>query len=613
MVIARLQTLLTVANPKSKFPRQFWFGLSLAFAALYGWQVLQQAFSGEYVASDDARQHVFWMQRFLDPELFPQDLIADYFQSVAPVGYSTFYHLFAALGIEPLLLSKLLPFGLGLVAVGYCFVLCLEIFPVPAAGLISSLLFQQNLWMWDDLASATPRAFLHPIFLAFLYYFVRKSRVPCVISIALLGGFYPQYVLVATGVCLLSLLTWEQGKVKWSRDRRDLRFYLSCLAVAFVVLLTYALKSSDFGPIVTVAEAKQFPEFLPGGRSIFFTEDWGRYWISGERSGIQPSLDPPLLCAGLLLPWVWRFGDRFSLVQHLQPNIRVLFNLTISAFFCFFAAHLLLFKLHLPGRYTHHSLRIVLSISAAIVLTTFMKFIFEWVEGKFFSLPSSIEFRSPVNQVKFSLKYGNFMVSEFFPKWCSYRVVSLLVFMLLFGYLIGYPTSLKNYPKTNYEKIGKYPELYQFFEKQPKDIQIASLSLEASNIPTFSHRSILAGYEYAIPYHLGYYNEFRDRTFEMIHAHYTPNLKQLKTFIKKYGIDFWVIDDRAFSLDYLQTNPWISQYRELLAPIKKDLTQKQIPALEGLTQQCTRHRFGNILVVPTTCILEASKVYNFLK
>jgi hypothetical protein len=344
-------------------------------------------------------------------------------------------------------------------------------------------------------------------------------------------------------------------------------------------LLTYALKSSDFGPIVTVAEAKQFPEFLPGGRSIFFTEDWGRYWISGERSGIQPSLDPPFLCAGLLLPLIWQFGDRFSLVQHLQPNVRVLFNLTISAFCCFFAAHAWLFKLHLPGRYTHHSLRIVLSISAAIVLTTFLKFIFEWIDRGF----------------------------------RNYQVLSLVVSFLIFSYLIGYPTSLKNYPKTNYEKIGKYPELYQFFKKQPKDIQIASLSLEASNIPSFSHRSILAGYEYAIPYHLGYYNEFRDRTFEMIHAHYTPNLQQLKTFIKKYGIDFWVIDDRAFSLDYLQTNPWISQYRQLLAPIKKNLTQKQIPALEGLTQQCTSHRFGNILVVPTTCILEASKVYNFLK
>lgn len=579
MFVDRLQAFLTAANPKSKFPGRFWFGLSLAFAAIYGGQVLQQGLSSEYVASDDARQHVFWMQRFLDRELFPNDLIADYFQSVAPIGYSTFYHIFATLGIEPLLLSKILPLILGMVATGYCFFLCLEFFPVPAAGFIGALLYQQNLWMWDDLASATPRAFLHPIFLAFLYYFVRKSLFPCLVAIALLGGFYPQYVLVAAGVCFLSVLSWERGRIKWGGDRQVLRFSLSCLLVAFGVLLIYALNSSDFGPIVTVAEAKQMPEFLPGGRSIFFTEDWGRYWISGERSGIQPSLDPPLLCAGLLLPLLWKFRNRFALLQHATPQLKIVLDLTISAFFLFFAAHALLFQLHLPGRYTHHSLRVVLAISAAIVLITLLSSVLRWIETR-------------------SSGYG---------------ILSVSISLLLFSYLILYPTSLTHYPKTNYEKIGKYPELYQFFEKQPKDIQIASLSLEASNIPTFSHRSILSGYEYAIPYHLGYYTQFRDRTFDTIRAHYTPNLKELKAFIKQYSIDFWVIDDRAFNRDYLQTNPWISQYRQLLAPIKKNLQQKQIPALEGLTQQCTSQRFGNILVVPTSCILEAPKVYNFLK
>jgi len=34
----------------------------------------------------------------------------------------------------------------------------------------------------------------------------------------------------------------------------------------------------------------------------------------------------------------------------------------------FFAAHALLFKLHLPNRYSEHSLRIVLAIAAAITL-----------------------------------------------------------------------------------------------------------------------------------------------------------------------------------------------------------------------------------------------------
>ncbi|WP_199248376.1 hypothetical protein [[Phormidium] sp. ETS-05] len=59
---------------------------SITFAIIYGIMALQKAFKTPYVVQDDARQHVFWMQRFIDPELFPDDFITDYFQSVAPGG-----------------------------------------------------------------------------------------------------------------------------------------------------------------------------------------------------------------------------------------------------------------------------------------------------------------------------------------------------------------------------------------------------------------------------------------------------------------------------------------------------------------------------------------------
>src|SRR3712207_5796362 len=103
MPIARLQSLLTAPIAgTSKSRLGFWFSLSLTFAAIFALWGLKQGFSSEYVVQDDARQHVFWMQRFLDPTLFPNDLIADYFQSVAPSGYIAVYRLMAALGINPL-------------------------------------------------------------------------------------------------------------------------------------------------------------------------------------------------------------------------------------------------------------------------------------------------------------------------------------------------------------------------------------------------------------------------------------------------------------------------------------------------------------------------------
>ena len=68
-----------------------WFGLSITIALIYSFMGLQEAFSSSYVIHDDVRSHVFWMYRFVDPDLFPNDLITDYFQSVAPYGYTTLY------------------------------------------------------------------------------------------------------------------------------------------------------------------------------------------------------------------------------------------------------------------------------------------------------------------------------------------------------------------------------------------------------------------------------------------------------------------------------------------------------------------------------------------
>ena len=170
-----IKTLNKILLPDTKISQKqvfFWFSLSLIFTAVYAILALQQAFSSEYVVQDDARQHVFWMLRFIEPNLFPDNLIADYFQSVAPAGYSNFYRGFAALGISPLLLNKLLPLGLGLIASGYFFAFSMQILPLPITSFMATLMFNQNIWRKDDLVSATPRAFIYPLFLAFFILFV---------------------------------------------------------------------------------------------------------------------------------------------------------------------------------------------------------------------------------------------------------------------------------------------------------------------------------------------------------------------------------------------------------------------------------------------------------
>ena len=190
---------------RSKY--NFWFTLSIITAILFSLSGLQLAFQSPYIIQDDARQHIFWMQQFNDHNLFSGDLIADYFRSVAPWGFTNLYKLISGLGIDVISLNKFAPLLIGVATTIYCFLVCLEIFPIPFAGFMSSLLLNQNLWMLDDLSSGTPRAFIYPLFLAFIYYLLRYNTLFCALSIILQGLFYPQTVLISGAVLTLRLLS----------------------------------------------------------------------------------------------------------------------------------------------------------------------------------------------------------------------------------------------------------------------------------------------------------------------------------------------------------------------------------------------------------------------
>ena len=117
--------------------------------------------------------------------------------------------------------SKIVPSFLGLALTSYCFALTLEILPLPFTGFVASLLLNQNLWLQDGLVSGTPKAFALPLFVAFLYYFVRRSLLGVCLTIIGLGLFYPTLVFICSGLLVISLFRLENfrlmnfNSIKW--------------------------------------------------------------------------------------------------------------------------------------------------------------------------------------------------------------------------------------------------------------------------------------------------------------------------------------------------------------------------------------------------------------
>jgi len=130
------------------------------------------------------------------------------------------------MGINPLLLNKLLPPVLGVLTTGYCFGVCLEMLPLPGAGFTATLLLNQIIWMKDDLVSATPRAFAYPLFLAFLYYLLRRS----LLGSAVLRTILSHYVSAGLDPTVISLREWTTSSVPEPKRLSAVCDWTSCSA-----------------------------------------------------------------------------------------------------------------------------------------------------------------------------------------------------------------------------------------------------------------------------------------------------------------------------------------------------------------------------------------------
>ncbi|NER81617.1 MAG: hypothetical protein F6K42_19045 [Leptolyngbya sp. SIO1D8] len=563
---SQIFSLLTRQSQKSK---TFWLSLSIVLAIIYGLLGIQQAFNGDYVVQDDARQHIFWMQRYMDPELFPNDLLADYFQAVAPVGYSGLYKVMAMLGVEPDFFSKILPPFLGVIAAIYSFLISLEILPIPFTGFLSSFIFSQNLWCSDELSSATPRAFLYPLILAFLYYFIRKSHLICLILIGLQTIFYPQISLISLGLVVLSLIRWQAGRISLSKNWKDyLLFVLGFCLILGLVLYTRSL--AEYGPVVTRLEAQNMPEFQSGGRNSFFRSGV-EYWF-GERSGImhRRTFTPVTTAAGLMLPLLLWLPWKTKIRKQITPNINCLVQVLLVSFLLFALAHLLLFQLHLPNRYVGYTNRVLLSLAAGPALTILLEDIFDrcqtWKQS--ISLNKGWRFVRHISSIS----------SEVLPLTFLFAASTVILFY--------YPLLLGEFPKTSYYNFDDAQPIYEFFAAQPKDIMIASFSDESSNLSTFSARSTLVSREHGLAYHKGYYGQFRQRAEDLIRAQYSDDPAILLAFIQTYGIDFWLLDDYAFQATYISNDRWLNQFQPMADEAVLQLSQGRDSVLQQSVAGC---------------------------
>lgn len=571
--VSLTMALAHILKPQSRI----WLVLSLLICLLYSGQSLGEAFEGPYVIQDDARQHIFWMQRYVDPTLFPQDLIADYFQSVAPPGYKAFYYLWTRVGMDPLFISKLLPALLGVITTGYYFGVSVQIFPIRAGAFLACLLLNQALWMEDDLVSATPRAFLYPLFAAFLYYLLQRAVVPCIAAIVALALFYPQMALLGLAVLTLRLLRWSVG-LKFTLTAVHWQLWAGGLVSVALILGLYQLTSTEFGPLITVTQAQQLPIFNQVddyfGRAFYFHENPFLFWLVGPRTGLVFwGLMSPLMLAALALPISLIRHRRSPLTQTTTSEVSLLGQICLGAVGLYLLAHLVAFQLHFPNRYVYHGARFVLPIAASAALISY-------------GAPRLRYFLSKPQRSQPSVPWRHLW------QWLQFSLATALILI---------PLSLRFSVANQLYITGRAPELYAFLHQQPPSTLVASIDREADNLPTFAHRPILVGREYALPYHWGYFQPFQHRALSLITAHYTTDLTLVQAFNREFGIDFWLLRRDAFDPGYVRGNRLIQEFQKTSDSLAA-LESGSAPALAQLVPLCTRLATDRYVLLDAACM-----------
>jgi hypothetical protein len=510
------------------------------------------------------------MVRFRDPELFPNDLIAEYYQAVAPPGYAALYWALVWLA-EPLLVSKLVPIGLALIAAGFTFLLVRRLHPAPVCAFLASLLAVWYAWQYADLASGTPRAFQLPLLAAQLWA-LTSGRLAVATAIAPLAALlYPSAGVLAVAVMGAHLLRLRRWRPTLSSRRAD---WLACLVAGLLaggLLLAFQQRAAIYGPTPTAAQAGEMAEFRQNGRAAFFDRNPYRYWIADSYSGLDlwavdrvfgvPIFWVYLALAGLL-PLLLLVGRRSAVVRALSGRSIVLLQLLGASFALFFLAHALLFQLYLPSRFVKFSLPLVFAVAAGLAIGMLVGLLGARLAGQ-----------------------------------RAHAVVSALALglaLLLMLYPSGDPTQFLGDPR---------PRVTAYLRSQPKDILVAGPSRDSDRVPTFAARRVLTSREYANPYHLGFYSELRQRTGDLVDAYYTRSPNQLAEFIRRYRVDILLVNratfDPATALDH-----WSPKFEPFSSRVESKLRNPAGFILPNLAAACAAVDDGLVLVVPTECLLE---------
>ena len=284
-------------------------------------------------------------------------------------------------------------------------------------------------------------------------------------------------------------------------------FAFGCVGILMISLIYLKPPPPSIGPWYTPTEAKKMPEWKPKGRTAFF-RPWEILYFSSPVSGIGLTPKQALIAAAVLLAAVaWR--------PRVIPTAG--WGLLLGALAMFVAAHLLLFKLYLPSRYTSYAFPVFAMVAVAAYTR----------ELKMTILSRRSQLSRVLRPIA-GIAAGAFCVAVFVS---SAKNVSAAFALPPYGENIS----------ANVEPV------LVFLRTLPVDALIAAHPDDANIIPLRTQHSVLTNTETTIAFNKAYYDHMRERLFACFDLLYATDWATIDSVADKQGVSVFVVDTRRLT------------------------------------------------------------------
>lgn len=488
-----------------------WLWVALASLAVVVW-AHRYGFASPFIINDDVRQQLYWMARWLDPALYPANLLNDYAAGYVPAGVKGLYFTAAkGLGCDPILFSKLLTAGLFVV-------LALALFGIGAAleGRILGFFCAAMAWLMPfflkNISGGLSRSFAAPLLALFLLAWIRRSGRGMALVLLAQALLIPYIAVLCAGCACLDMVF---GRLT---DRSDGPFpvrpwhgLVLVAAAGLVWSFNHALSASGFGPLVDRAALAVGPEFTAAGRlelyplpNPFFDLV---YWpFEGIGLFLDIDLVAGIVSLVLLLPLAV-LGARRAPWRAYAPLYRPLAMLLAGSLVLYLLARVVALKLFVPDRYISYTINLLYALGLAVVLRHTLVGVLARPSGRML---------------------------------LCVLAMGLGAWRLTGDGLYDYRSDVA---------------LYAAVETLPKDALLAGNPVLLDNVLTFGRRNVVASFELAHPWSVGYWARLYPRLAHQAEAYYAKDPDTVLEFARAYGVTHMVVREADFTDKALAKGP----------------------------------------------------------